>query len=90
MPYPEGLKSSRRLIAQRRERVVWMTRWGMSAAEIARDLDVSVRTVQRMRQSARLDLPIGRPLPTWQITGREKRNKARNARRKRAKLALAG
>jgi DNA-binding NarL/FixJ family response regulator len=40
------------VVATRRERALWLTRHGWTAREIARELNVSMRTVERYRSKA--------------------------------------
>lgn len=63
MAPPIGSIMDRAATTRRRERILWMSsrRGGtMSAAEIARELDIAPRTVQRHRGAARKGRPAGK------------------------------
>jgi hypothetical protein len=81
MAPPLGSKSAREYVKVRRDRVVWLTNRGWSAAEIGVELRISPRTVVRMRASARDGRRIGKPVSMI--------NQKRNERR-RAKMASCG
>lgn len=51
-----GMNLSPTRVAARRQKAVWLTRRGRKLAEIARELRVSVRTVERYR--ARMRQPV--------------------------------
>jgi hypothetical protein len=48
------------LVAERRARAVKLTRWGRPAWQVARDLDVAERTVQRYLADERAGRPVGK------------------------------
>jgi len=61
---PVGSYQSIEILRGRRARIVWMTeRRGMSAEEIARELGMSYRTVQRHRSAHRRGVAPKHPGP---------------------------
>jgi len=65
-----GSYQSIKILTARRKQVVWLTeRRSMSAAEIARELNMSPRTVQRHRSAHRRGIAPKHPGPQ---TGRTK------------------
>jgi DNA-binding NarL/FixJ family response regulator len=60
MSPPPDMDNSRRAVEARRKRILWLTARNWSAPEIARELGICVRTVQRHRHNIRTARPIGK------------------------------
>lgn len=69
MPPVPGMRMAAEDVARRRTRVLQLSALGLSAREIAREMNLSPRTVQRYRDNKRAGRPIGkREVGQWRLS----------------------
>jgi hypothetical protein len=61
MSPPVGIDMTRDTVARKRARIMALTRLGWSAREVAREMRMSDRQVQRHRSAYRAGRPAGKP-----------------------------
>lgn len=67
-PVP-GMRMAAEDVARRRARVLQLSALGLSAREVAREMNLSPRTVQRYRDNERAGRPIGkREVGSWKLS----------------------